>query len=100
MAAERIIAIGFTMGGVNSAYFGADPCVGSNTATSSPMLPEAANPGPPTTPANASERMSPNRFKAPTTLYSSEFFCTHIIYASLYVDHSALPRELSATPFP
>jgi len=59
------------MGGFSSAYLGADPCVGSKTATSSPMLPEAANPSPPTSPAKASERMSPNRFEATMTLYSS-----------------------------
>jgi hypothetical protein len=67
MAPLRIMAIGFTMGGSSSAYFGADPCVGSNTATSSPMFPEQANPSPPTSPANASEMMSPNMFPATST---------------------------------
>ena len=67
MTADRSIAMGFTIGGFNSAYLGADPCVGSNTATSSPILPDAANPSPPTRPANASEITSPNRFEATTT---------------------------------
>src|SRR5207302_9976828 len=64
MAAERIIAIGFTMGGFNSAYFGAEPCVGSNTATSSPIFPDAAKPNPPTNPAKASDKISPKRLDA------------------------------------
>ena len=67
ITAERNMAIGFTMGGLSSAYFGAEPCVGSNTATSSPMLPEAAKPRPPTSPAKASEMTSPNRFEATIT---------------------------------
>ncbi len=67
MAAERIIAIGLTIGGSSSAYFGAEPCVGSKTATSSPMLPEAAKPSPPTSPAKASLITSPNRLLATIT---------------------------------
>src|SRR5947199_8759458 len=35
--------MGFTIGGFNSAYLGAEPCVGSNTATSSPIFPESAS---------------------------------------------------------
>ena len=38
MQAARIIAIGLTIGGSSFSYFGAEPCVGSKTATSSPML--------------------------------------------------------------
>ena len=64
IAAERIMAIGFTIGGSSFSYLGAEPWVGSNTATSSPMLPEQAKPRPPTRPANASETMSPNRLLA------------------------------------
>ena len=55
--AVRIVAIGFTL--YWPAYFGADPCVGSNTASFSPMLPEQPKPRPPTICAHRSEMMSP-----------------------------------------
>jgi len=67
IAAVRIIAIGFTIDGSRSAYLGADPCVGSNTATSSPMFAEQAKPRPPTRPAKASDTMSPNMLPATIT---------------------------------
>ena len=38
---ERIIAVGFTL--FCPLYFGADPCVASNTAASGPMFPPGAN---------------------------------------------------------
>ena len=60
MHAERIIAIGFTIGGSSFSYFGAEPCVGSKTATSFPMFALQANPRPPTRPAKPSDTMSPN----------------------------------------
>ena len=41
------------------AYFGAEPCVGSNTASFAPMLPEQPKPSPPTIWAQRSEMMSP-----------------------------------------
>jgi hypothetical protein len=88
MAAVRIMAMGLTMGGSSFSYFGAEPCVGSNTATSSPTLPEHANPRPPTRPAKASDAMSPNMLPATITPYSSGFFVSHIICASMFVDHS------------
>ena len=50
MTAERIIAIGFTIEGSSFSYFGAEPWVGSKTATSSPMFAEHAKPSPPTRP--------------------------------------------------
>src|ERR1051326_7254221 len=91
------MAIGLTIAGANSAYLGADPCVGSNTATSSPILPEAANPSPPISPAKASEITSPNKFEATTTPYSSGFFVSHIVCASMLVDHNAIPGYSVAT---
>src|SRR5215469_7884992 len=97
MTAERNIAIGFTIGGLSSAYLGAEPWVGSNTATSSPMLPDAANPNPPIRPANASEITSPKRFEATTTPYSSGFFVSHIVWASMFVDHNEIPGYSFAT---
>ena len=100
MAADRIIAIGFTMGGSSSAYFGAEPWVGSKTETSSPMFPEAAKPSPPINPAKASERMSPNRFEATMTLYSSGFLFSHINCASMFVDQSAMPGYSLAMRLP
>ena len=57
MTPESIIAIGFTR--FWPAYFGAEPCVGSNTAASIPKLPPGATPRPPTRPAARSETMSP-----------------------------------------
>ena len=45
---ESIIAIGFTL--FWPAYFGAEPCVGSKTAASVPMLPPGASPSPPIRP--------------------------------------------------
>ena len=55
--AARIVAIGFTL--FCPAYLGAEPCVGSNTASCAPMLPEQPKPSPPTIWAQRSEMMSP-----------------------------------------
>jgi len=52
--ADSTMAIGFTMDIAYSAYLGADPWVGSNTATSSPIFALHANPSPPINPANPS----------------------------------------------
>ena len=52
-----ISAIGFTL--FMPLYLGADPCVASNTAYSSPTLPPGAIPSPPIMPAPRSETMSP-----------------------------------------
>ena len=55
--AARIVAMGLTL--YWPAYFGAEPCVGSNTASLAPMLPEQPKPRPPTIWAHRSEMMSP-----------------------------------------
>ena len=49
------------------AYFGAEPWVGSKTASFSPMFPEQPKPSPPTIWAHRSEMMSPKRFGATST---------------------------------
>ena len=48
------------MDGLRFSYFGAEPCVGSKMAQSSPMFALLANPNPPTSPEKASLMMSPN----------------------------------------
>ena len=52
-----MVAIGFTL--FCPAYLGAEPWVGSNTASFVPMLPEQPKPSPPTIWAQRSEMMSP-----------------------------------------
>src|SRR6266540_1651501 len=54
---ESSWAIGLTL--FWPAYFGAEPCVGSKTATSSPWFAPGARPSPPIIPAQRSERTSP-----------------------------------------
>jgi hypothetical protein len=54
---DRIIAVGLTL--FWPLYFGAEPCVASNTAAAVPMLAPGATPSPPTMPAVRSDRMSP-----------------------------------------
>src|SRR6266568_277029 len=61
----KSIAIGLTL--YWPVYFGAEPCVGSNTAYLSPRLALGANPSPPTRPAHKSLTMSPNIFSATST---------------------------------
>src|ERR1035438_2853581 len=61
----RIVAMGLTL--YCPAYFGAEPCVGSNTASLAPMLPEQPKPRPPTIWAQRSEIMSPYRSEEHTT---------------------------------
>ena len=48
-------------------YLGAEPWLGSNTATLSPMLPLQAKPRPPTSWAHRSLTMSPNMLLATST---------------------------------
>jgi len=84
------MAIGFTIDGLRSAYFGAEPWVGSKTATSSPILALQAKPNPPTNPANPSLIISPNIFSATNTPYVSGFFVNHIICASIFVSHNSI----------
>jgi 4-hydroxybenzoate polyprenyltransferase len=52
------MAVGLTL--YRPAYLGAEPCVGSKMAKSSPMLPLEAKPSPPTNCAARSDTMSPN----------------------------------------
>ena len=59
METDNIMAIGFEM--FFPAISGAEPCTGSNNPCSSPMFPDGASPSPPTSPAEASESMSPKR---------------------------------------
>ena len=54
---ESIIAIGLTL--FWPVYFGAEPCVGSNTAAFVPKFPPGARPSPPIRPAARSETTSP-----------------------------------------
>ena len=49
---ERISAVGLTL--FWPLYFGAEPCVGSNSAQSSPIFAPGATPRPPTRPAQRS----------------------------------------------
>ncbi len=63
--AARMVAIGLTL--FCPAYFGAEPCVGSNTANLSPIFPEHANPNPPTIWAHRSEIISPYKLGATST---------------------------------
>src|ERR687888_183192 len=76
---ERSWAIGLTL--FRPAYFGAEPCVGSNTATCSPKFAPGAMPRPPIMPAQRSETMSPYRFGSTSTSYSSGRWtsCMHML---------------------
>ncbi len=65
LSPERIMAMGFTL--FMPTYFGAEPWLGSKTATLSQMLPEQAKPSPPTSWAQRSLTMSPNMLLATRT---------------------------------
>ena len=56
------------------AYLGADPCTASKIATSLPMLALGANPSPPISALDRSDRMSPFMFVVTITSYCSGFF--------------------------